>query len=355
MKRRVLVATDGLLQQDYAKTAHGLIRGSERFEVLAIIDASFGGKGLDAGEMLDGTHRNIPVISSIEQAFQTMDAIDYLIIGVATVGGILSDSLLTCIHKAISHNIGIVNGLHDQLCENKNIVQLAEEYKVELIDIRKPKAIKDLHFWTGEIFKIETPIVAFLAMDCAMGKRTTAKMIMDTCSEKGIHAEMIYTGQTGWMQGSKYGFIFDSTINDFVSGELENAILSCWKESNPDLILLEGQSSLRNPSGPCGLELLISGNAKQVILIHSPHRKYFDDDSSWGEIPSVASEISIIEKFDSKVIALALNTNGLTQKEALEYKLKYKESLKIPVILPIEEGVSGLISTIKGIKGSTKN
>ena len=35
---------------------------------------------------------------------------------------------------------------------------------------------------------------------------------------------MIYTGQTGWLQGGEYGFIFDSTLNDFVSGELENAI-----------------------------------------------------------------------------------------------------------------------------------
>ncbi len=355
MKKKIIVATDGLLQQDYAKTAHGLIRGSERFEILALIDPKFGGKDLDAGEMLDGKHRNIPIISTIENAIHTFNTIDYLVIGVATVGGVLSDSLLTIIRKAITHNMGIVNGLHDQLGNNKDIVQLADKYKVELIDIRKPKAIEDLHFWTGEIFKVDVPIVAFLAMDCAMGKRTTAKLIIDTCSKTKIHAEMIYTGQTGWMQGSKYGFIFDSTINDFVSGELENAILSCWKESKPDLILLEGQSSLRNPSGPCGLELLISGNAKQVILVHSPHRKYFDDDQTWGEIPSVASEISIIEKFGSKVIALAINTNGLTQKEALDYKLNYKESLGIPVILPVEEGVTDLISTIKGIKGSTKN
>ena len=58
---------------------------------------------------------------------------------------------------------------------------------------------------------------------------------------------MIYTGQTGWLQGGKYGFIFDSTLNDFVSGELEHAILTCYEETNPDVILIEGQSALRNP------------------------------------------------------------------------------------------------------------
>lgn len=347
VKKKIIVATDGLFQDDYAKTAHGLIRGSEKFEVLAIIDNN--NVGMDAGEALDGIHRDIPIISSIEDAINKFEVIDYLVIGVATVGGVLSDSLLIIIHKAINNGLGVVNGLHDKLCEREDILKLSKKHNVELIDIRKPKPIKDLHFWTGDIFKIDVPIIAFLAMDCAMGKRTTARLIMEQCVDIGIHAEMIYTGQTGWMQGSKYGFIFDSTINDFVSGELENAIFTCWKESKPDLILLEGQSSLRNPSGPCGLEFIISGNAKQVILVHSPNKKYFDDDPAWGEIPSVESEIDIIKSFGSKVIALALNTNGLSHEEALAYQVEYKKSLGIPVVMPIEEGVTNLISAIKGL------
>ena len=66
MKKKAVVATDGMLKLDYAKTAHGLIRGSERFEVLAIIDSKHAGS--DAGDILDGQHRNIPVIDSVEQA-----------------------------------------------------------------------------------------------------------------------------------------------------------------------------------------------------------------------------------------------------------------------------------------------
>jgi uncharacterized NAD-dependent epimerase/dehydratase family protein len=334
-----------MLRLDYAKTAHGLLRDSQRFEVLAVIDTK--DAGADAGEILDGTHRNIPVLRSIEEAINRFSSIDYLIIGVATVGGVLSESLHTLILQAINSGLGIINGLHDQLGARQEIVDLAKKFRVELIDVRKPKPISELHFWTGDIFKVDVPIIAFLAMDCAMGKRTTAKLIMEACALKGQHAEMIYTGQTGWMQGSKYGFIFDSTINDFVSGELEHAILSCWQEEKPDLILLEGQSSLRNPSGPCGLEFLISGNAKQVILSHSPRRIHFDDDSAWGIIPSVASEIEIIEKFGAKVIAIALNTNLLSHEEALSYQANYTEELGIPVVMPLEEGVANLIQAIK--------
>ena len=348
MKKNVIVATDNLLLTDSAKTAHGLIRGSERFKVLCVVDSKH--KDSDAGELLDGSFRNIPVVASVDEAIKKFDNIDYLVLGVATVGGYLSNSLLDVVVDAITKHIRVVNGLHDKLNERKEIALLAKKNNVELIDIRTPKSMKDLHFWTGDIFKVDVPIVAFLGMDCAMGKRTTARFVMEQCSKMNLHAELIYTGQTGWMQGNKYGFIFDSTLNEFVAGELENAIVNCWKEATPDLILLEGQSSLRNPSGPCGLEFLISGNAKQVVLIYDPKKKYFDNDPIWGEIPSVASEIEIIEKFDAKVIALALNTRGLSKEEALNFQKKYKKSLGIPVVIPLEEGVTRIVSEIKGLQ-----
>jgi len=347
MKKNVLIATDNLFLTNNAKTAHGLLRGSKRFHVLAVLDEE--NKHADAGQLLDGNNRNVPILGTIDEAIKQFKTIDYLVVGVATVGGILSASLLQIIREAIRNGIGIVNGLHDQLQERKDIALLASQNKVELIDIRKPKTPKELHFWSGDIFKVKAPIVAFLAMDCAMGKRTTANLVVEECLQHNQNAHMIYTGQTGWMQGHKYGFIFDSTLNDFVSGELEHAITSCWKEATPDLIILEGQSSLRNPSGPCGLEFIISGNATQVVLIHAPKKKYFDDDSLWGEIPSVASEIDIIEKFGATVIALALNTSGLSKQEALSYKASYQKTLDIPVVVPLEEGVKKIVSEIKGL------
>lgn len=347
MMKNVLIATDNLFLTNHAKTAHGLLRGSKRFHVLAVLDEE--NKYADAGELLDGNHRNIPILGTVDEAIKQFKTIDYLVVGVATVGGILSESLLQIIRQAISNGIGIVNGLHDQLQERKDIALLASQNRVELIDIRKPKTPKELHFWSGDIFKVQAPIVAFLAMDCAMGKRTAANLVLEECLQQKQNAHMIYTGQTGWMQGHKYGFIFDSTLNDFVSGELEHAITSCWKEATPDVIILEGQSSLRNPSGPCGLEFIVSGNATQVVLIHAPKKKYFDNDPLWGEIPSVASEIDIIEKFGATVIAVALNTSGLSKQEALSYKASYQKTLDIPVVLPLEEGVKKIVSEIKGL------
>lgn len=345
---KAVVLTNGLLQTSDAKTAHGLIRGTERYEIIGVIDSP-ANVGKDAGEILDGKPRNIPVFDSLDSALKHYEKINYLIIGVATVGGVLPPEMLIIVENALKKGISIVNGLHEYLTEKPEIVALAAENNAQLIDIRKPKARKDLHFWTGEIYQVKAKTIAVIGMDCAMGKRTTARMIRQACKANGINAQMIYTGQTGWLQGGKYGFVFDSTLNDFVSGELENAIVCCWKETNADFILLEGQSSLRNPSGPCGLEFLISGNAKHVVLLHAPKRKYFDDDPHWGEIPSVESEIEIIEKLGSKVIAVALNTEKCSTEEAFEYQAFYEKTLNIPVLLPIQEGVEKIIPTLKSL------
>jgi uncharacterized NAD-dependent epimerase/dehydratase family protein len=340
-----IVLTNGLLSTSDAKTAHGLIRGTSRYKIAGVIDPPTAGK--DAGEVLDGIHRNIPVFDSLETALETLQSIDCIIVGVATVGGILPPDMFAVLKKAIQNGLSVVNGLHDYLNENPELVALAAQYQVSLTDVRKPKSRKDLHFWTGAIFEVKAPIIAVMGMDCAMGKRTTARMIREACAREGIQAQMIYTGQTGWLQGGQYGFIFDSTLNDFVSGELEHAIVSCWKDTQADVILLEGQSSLRNPSGPCGLELLISGQARQVVLVHAPKRKYFDMDPHWGEIPAVESEIEIMQKFGSKVIALALNTEDCSDAEAYAFQQFYETSLGIPVLLPLQEGVGKIIPTIR--------
>jgi uncharacterized NAD-dependent epimerase/dehydratase family protein len=346
--KNAIVLTDGLLMTSDAKTAHGLIRGTERFDIIGLVDGE-ANAGKDAGELLDGKHRGIPVFATMEAALENLKNVDCLIIGIATVGGVLPSNMLALIYDAVKKGISVVNGLHEYLNDKADLVAIAASTGAVLTDVRKPKSRADLHFWDGAIFKVTAPIVAVIGMDCAMGKRTTARMLKQACNTEGMKAEMIYTGQTGWLQGGKYGFIFDSTLNDFVSGELEHAIVSCWKDTQPDILFLEGQSALRNPSGPCGIELLISGNAKQVVLIFAPKRKYFDNEAHWGEIPSVASEIELIEKLGSKVIAVAINTENCTDQEAFDYQKAYTASLGLPVLLPIQEGVAPIIPILKAL------
>ncbi|KAA9346666.1 DUF1611 domain-containing protein [Larkinella humicola] len=351
MNDRALLLTNGLLASPDAKTAHGLIRDSERYTIAGVIDPPTAGR--DAGEVLDGKPRQIPVFASLEEALAAVGPVQCGIVGVATVGGVLPEEILTLIKTCLQNGLSVVNGLHDLLNDRPELVALAAEYRANLIDIRKPKSRAELHFWSGDVFKITAPIIAVLGMDCAMGKRTTTRLLTQACQAAGLHAQMIYTGQTGWLQGGKYGFIFDSTLNDFISGEIEHALVSCWQETGADVLVIEGQSSLRNPSGPCGLEFMVSGNAKHVVLMHAPKRTYFDYDEHWGKIPSVESEIEIIQKFGSEVIALALNTENCTLEETKQFQQEYTERLGIPVLLPLQEGLAPVVPIIRQLVEKT--
>lgn len=341
-----IVLTNGLFKTSDAKTAHGLIRGTERFTIVGLIDGP-DTAGEDAGTLLDNKKRNIPVFANLQEALNALKAVNYLIIGVATPGGVIPADMFAIIEEAIQSKLSVVNGLHQHLSDDEALVELAKQNGVDLIDVRKPKKRKDLHFWTGEIYNVKPPIVALMGTDCALGKRTTARLLKQACEKEGLNAQMIYTGQTGWLQGGQYGFVLDSTLNDFVSGELEHAIVSCAKETNADIIFIEGQAALRNPSGPCGLEFLISGQAKQVVLVHAPKRVYYDNEKHWGKIPGIASEIEIIEKFDSKVIAVALNTEGCSREEAFKLQRQFAKQLNLPVLLPLEEGVQSILPALK--------
>ena len=50
--QNAIVFTHNLLAENFAKTAHGLLRGTDRYNVVAVIDSLNYGK--DAGEVLDG-------------------------------------------------------------------------------------------------------------------------------------------------------------------------------------------------------------------------------------------------------------------------------------------------------------
>lgn len=347
VKSPAIVITGGYLDTISAKTAHGLIRGTERFEIVGVIDEKSAGK--DAGEVLDGRKRNIPVYASIaEFAGKSSSKPKYCIVGVATKGGVIPDSLRALLREGIENGYGIVNGLHEYVSDIPELALLAREKGVEIIDVRKPKRFRDLHFWSGKIKSVKCPKIAVLGTDCALGKRTTTRMLVEAMNKAGYRAEMIYTGQTGWMQGARYGFIFDSTLNDFISGELEHAVVKCWEEAKPDIIFIEGQSALRNPSGPCGSELIVSADATAVVLQHNPLRKQYKDMEFYpAYLPDPKDEIALIKIFGAPTVALTLNTMKMTVAEAREYALRYEKELGIPVVLPLEDGVDRLIGVFK--------
>jgi uncharacterized NAD-dependent epimerase/dehydratase family protein len=342
-----VVFTNGLLSQDFAKTCHGLLRGSTRFRPVAVIDALHAGR--DAGEVMDGRTRGVPVVASLDAFLAGGGSCpEYFVVGVAFSGGRLPDSCRPQILGALARGMTVVCGLHQLLSEDPELAAAAAAGGGMLMDIRRPRPTQDLRFWTGEVQSIQARVVGVLGTDCAVGKRTTARFLWEAAMREGIRAEMIYTGQTGWMQGYRHGFIFDSTINDFVSGELERVILECNYQESPDLILLEGQGSLRNPSGPCGSEIILSANARRIILQHAPGRSCFVDQEELGtRLPTPEEEIALIQMYGAEVMAVTLNGEGMTAHELKDYHDSLAARLPIPVVSPLEEGVDRLIPVLK--------
>jgi uncharacterized NAD-dependent epimerase/dehydratase family protein len=294
---------------------------------------------------LDGIHRGIPVFASLEAALETLaERPDFFVIGIATHGGMLTDELRDHLHAALSRGLSIVNGLHGFAGEDARLVAAAEKSGARIIDVRRTPHRSELRFWHGAIYQVRAPRLAVLGTDCALGKRTTTRFLVEALAARGVRAEMLYTGQTGWMQGARYGFIFDSVPNDFVSGELEHAIVSCDREAKPDLIVLEGQSSLRNPAGPAGAEFLTSGQARGVILQHAPARTHFEGYEALPHavIPSLAEECRIVELYGARVIAVALNGERLDAVSLAAERDRMAAELEIPVAAPLLDGMDVL-------------
>ncbi len=354
-KEKAIVLTHGWLDGDSAKTAHGLIRGSERFEILAIIDYKFPGQ--DAGFILDGKEVGIPIFESVAAFGQAHPGTaEYCLIGVAMAGGTLPDSFRGQLQTALEHGISLISGLHAYLQDDEAFVRLARENNCRLIDIRRPRPAQELQFWTGKIMDLQTPRLAILGTDCAIGKRTTTRFLLDACQEADIKAEMIYTGQTGWMQSGKYGFILDSTLNDFVSGEIERAILDCAQDAQPDVILIEGQSALRNPTGPCGSEIICSGKVHGVILQHAPGRAYYKGTEALQcSVPDPATEIELMAMYGAPVLALTLSEEEMEEKEMERYQRELESRLGIPVIRPLKEGVERLVPMVQKLIDTSRS
>jgi uncharacterized NAD-dependent epimerase/dehydratase family protein len=84
---------------------------------------------------------------------------------------------------------------------------------------------------TGE-GSVSAPRIAVLGTDCALGKRTTTRMLAAAARRREFAPSGSTRGRRAGL-GAPFGFVLDATANDFVSGELEHAIVSCARQLDP--------------------------------------------------------------------------------------------------------------------------
>lgn len=311
------------------KTANGLIRHSEKYEILSVIDSEKAGQ--DTGTVLDDEANNIPLCRDLGHALAQTDTVpDYFIFGMAPSSGMLSKHERGIILEAMSHGMNIVNGLHEFLNDDPVFVAACLANKVTIRDVRKPRDKKDLRMFSGRIHEVACPRIAVLGTDCAIGKRTTATILTQALNDYGIKAVMVGTGQTGLIQGARYGIALDAVPSQFCAGELEATIVEAYENEKPDVIIIEGQGALSHPAFSSSSFILRGACPDGVVLQHAPGRRHrcdFDDMA----MPTPATEINLLQTFaDTKVIGLTINHENMDDTDVSKTITRYERDLGIP-------------------------
>jgi uncharacterized NAD-dependent epimerase/dehydratase family protein len=345
VKKHAIVYAEGMYNCANGKTAHGLVRYSKKYEITCVVDSTL--KEGDAGEILDGIKRNIPLFNNLDKALKLTSA-DTFIIGAVSEGGTLPKGYDEAIKWALSNGLDVISGLHYFISDDKQFVKLSTENKCNIIDVRK--IFRDYkRFYTGEIDKVESFRIAVLGTDSAIGKRTTAVLLNEELKKRDKTSDMIYTGQTGWLQGWKHGIIIDAMINDFVAGGIEGAIIDSWKDAHPDFIIIEGQGSLVHPFFPGGFEILAAGKIDGFILVDAPGRKNLDGFADFP-MPDPKRVVKIAELLTEKpLLGISINRENLDKNSLVKVKNNFMKDFRIPVVEPFLDGVSEIADYLENL------
>lgn len=312
------------------KTANGLVRHSEKYKILSIIDSEKA--GLDSGLVLDNEPNAIPILGNLADAVAHAASIpDYFIYGMAPASGRLSIPERRILLEAIALGMNVLNGLHEFLSDDAEFIAASVAMNVTLLDVRKPRAKIDMRTYSGRIEEVTCPRIAVLGTDCAIGKRTTATVLTRALNECGLKAVMIGTGQTGLMQGARYGLALDAVPSQFCAGELEATIVEAFERESPDVIIIEGQGALSHPAYSTSSFILRGSRPNGVLLQHAPGRVHRCDFEQMA-MPDPATEINLIQTFaDTKVIGLTINHEHMSDDEISVAIARYERELGIPV------------------------
>jgi len=345
---RAVVLCEGYFGENTGKTANGLVRYSRRFQIVGVIDGTKAGR--DAGEVLDGTPNGIPVVGSLREAIDTSRP-ETLIIGVATFGGYIPPEFRPVIREAIEAGLNVVAGLHEYLTNDPEFSALAAARGVRLIDVRKPRPLRELQQFGDLSRHLPCLRLPVLGTDGSIGKRTTAILLTDVLNASGITATFVATGQTGLLQGADYGVPVDAIPGDFVVGELEWEVHRAYEETKAQVLVVEGQGSISHPAYVMGTRAICMATMPQAIVLqHAPARtvrRFRQDVVAWP-MPKVEDEIRMLELFSpGKVIAITLNHEDMTRPQVDETVKEYEARYGLPTCDPLWHGLDKVVAAVR--------
>ncbi len=327
--RRFLILAEGSFGPVSSKTANACIRYAPH-EVSAVIDSAQAGK---TAQQVLGFGGAIPVVPSLADGLVLRPSA--LLIGIAPAGGQFPDAWRPIVADALRAGLDVWSGLHTWLGDDPEFAALAATAGATIVDLRRPPA--DLAVATGRVRALDATVVLTVGTDCNIGKMTTQLQLRDAVRALGHRVHFAATGQTGILVEGR-GISVDAVVADFIAGAAER--LTVEAAEGADIVLVEGQGSLIHPSYS-GVTLgLIHGSLPHAMILCAQPSRVAIRNHDWVPIPSLGEMIRLHEQVceplrPAPVIALALNTVDLTDREAEDAIARASAETGLPVTDPV--------------------
>jgi len=338
---RYAILTEGLLTGTNGKTAHGVLRYRSD-AVAAVIDSSYAGKRVD--EVLPWLESRAPIVATLDEAM--IYAPTALLIGVATEGGHLPPAMRPTLLAAVDAGLEIVNGLHEFLRDDPEVVARAKRSGARLWDVRIPP--DDIPLFSGAAYDVPAQVVLAIGSDCAVGKMTAMLEVERAAKAAGARIDFVATGQTGILIAGK-GIAVDRVISDFVTGAAEQLVLSASPDA--DVVLVEGQGGILHPAyAPVTFGLLYGSAPDAMVLCHRAGKTHIDGfDVELPSLPElIAAHEALVERIKpARVVAVALDTSALSSEEARRTIAQAAQETGLPVDDPVRSGGAALWRAIE--------
>jgi uncharacterized NAD-dependent epimerase/dehydratase family protein len=334
--RRIVVLTDGHSDPIGAKTAVCLLRYCPN-EVVGILDAKSAGK--TAEEVL-GVGGATPIAAT----FAELPSADTLAIGIAPSGGRIPAHWNPMLIEAIQRRMNIVNGLHEFLRDDPQLVALAREFGVTLHDVRW----NDEHdVARGKDIRRDCLRLLTVGQDCSIGKMVVAVELTRALQRSGQDAKFLATGQTGIMVSGE-GCPVDRVISDFLAGAVEKMLLA---NQQHEILVFEGQGSLSHPKYSAVTLGLMHGSRPQgMIFCYEAGRTHVH---GMPHVPlrSIAELLTAYEQTarlvaPTSIVAVAANTRRLSPHAAMEEIRRVESEFGLPTCDVIRQGADRLAQEV---------
>jgi uncharacterized NAD-dependent epimerase/dehydratase family protein len=333
-ERLLLLAEGFSADPHHGKTMRGVLRYRPE-DVVAVLDSE------RAGE----TESGVPVVGDVEDAVALQPTV--ALVGVAPAGGRFPPAWRRIVEDCVAAGLDVWNGLHEFLSDDPALVAAAASRGVRLWDLRRPPG--DLNVPTGANLAVSARIALTVGSDCAIGKMTVSLELDRAARARGIRSMFVPTGQTG-IAIAGWGISVDAVVADFVAGAAERLVVE-GHERGGELLLVEGQGSLVHPFYS-GVTLgLYHGSTPHVLVLCHRAGATEIDGCPGHPLPSLASLVALHEQTalparPATVACVALNTQGLDDREARTAVLAAEEQTGLPADDPVRFGADRLLDAL---------